>query len=154
MKCKIDARIATSDLEQKKSREKSSSIVIGVVIVLNFRTWIKNRTFQILLACNIVILTLTITFIFVLSRSWINALIVISGWTSLGALALGDYLGIKAIKAEKEFGEFFNQTDIKAAILHLDRFITDFEQFTSTPEGAEFIRKLVKGVEIMEKLTG
>ena len=116
------------------------------------RMWLKNKTFRALLFCNAAILALTIYFFAILPHTWINALIVISGWTSLGALALGDYLGIKAIKAEKEFGEFFDQADIKAAILHLDRFITDFEQFTSTPEGAEFIRKLVKGVEIMEKL--
>jgi hypothetical protein len=122
--------------------------------LLNFKAWIKNPTSQALLGCNIVILALTILFVLVLPRTWINFLIVLSGFTSVGALVLGDYLGIKAIQAEQQLSTLFGSSDIQGAVLHIDHWIASLDRFAETPEGQEFLKKLVLLMNAAQKIVG
>jgi hypothetical protein len=125
-----------------------------VVIVLNFKLWIKNRTFQALLATNLVVIILTIFFSLFTPFSIINFEIHASGWTSIAALVLGDYLGVKAIQAEQQIATVFGNTDIQGAILHMDGWIKSMDRFAETPEGQEFLKKLILLMDTIQKLSG
>jgi hypothetical protein len=118
----------------------------------NSKWWLKNRTFQALLLCNIIVVALTGFFSLATPLTILNFEIHASGWTSIAALALGDYLGMKAIKTERQVSGFFESADIKKAIIRIDQFLQAFDEFATTPEFLEFFQNFNKALKTLSAL--
>lgn len=71
----------------------------------------------------------------------ISLMIILSGWTSFGAIVLGDYLAIRAFKVEKEINE-------RQILAKIDKAMTDLEQILNDPVVAQAVANLLlKGLE-------
>lgn len=113
---------------------------------------LKDRRIQALIGANVAIVLASAAFIAVMGPSLFNFLLVMSGWTSIGALAMADYLGIKAVQTDIAISQL-------GGIERVLKFVDGAEQLLSSPEFMALFRLLppippetLTSAQIKEKL--
>ena len=106
------------------------------------KSLLSNRDFRLLVIANVVIVGFTIAL--AKNMDFMGQMVVISGWTSLGSLAIADALIIKVIKTQTQVNAMLGGRDINKILLRVDTTLDEAEILFRSPEFLTLVDLLVK----------
>ncbi len=104
---------------------------------------LESKNIQALLLADAVITVFTVAFSFAYPDP-LNVLIVVSGWTSLGALALSNVLVWRVEKSQLQVREMLGGRNVELILARLDKTLEEAEQFLSSPEFLALLEKVLR----------
>lgn len=106
---------------------------------------LKDKNVKLLVAADMVMAGLTIWFT-VIYPSWLNFLLILSGWTSLGALLLSNALVIRMAQYQIQIDRILKGRDANLILARLDDALTEIERITKSEEFQAVAKTLIKKV--------
>lgn len=106
---------------------------------------LANPAVRKLVGVDIAIVAGSAGFLAVMGVNPTSLMLVLSGWTSVGALFLAHYLGFKAINAEARYNALTRDFDLEAGIKKISGFIDEADEFFKSKEFKELVSLLKVG---------